>query len=389
MADTLYVQKNFSELPSLNFVVEQRASDPTTPANGRLWYHTGTNLAKVWINGAAVRFGIANIVNAEIDAAAAIAESKLALATDAAAGTGSRRTLGFTSTQAAPGNARLDQFAAPTSAVSMGGQRITNGADPSSATDFTTQQWVQNLVDSRVNGQDWKTGARVRKSTNTTISNPGTAVFDGVTLANGESILLTGQTAPAENGIYVFNGSAVAMTRRTDADTSAEVTRGMTVPVEEGTSAGTIWLLTAAGSSAIVLGTTSLVFTQIGAAGATYTASTGITLVGNDFQLVVPVTAANGGTNATSFAVARDASHLNVPQRGTTAAVGAISAGGTVTTPNSFGTKSVQVQLQDTTTGKIVDASSIDITVATSTITIGSDIAVSASALTCIIQPIA
>lgn|GEM_PF-3817507 len=47
------------------------------------------------------------IVDADVNAAAAIAESKLNLATDAAAGTGSRRTLGTTATSAAAGNRGL------------------------------------------------------------------------------------------------------------------------------------------------------------------------------------------------------------------------------------------------------------------------------------------
>lgn len=55
------------------------------------------------------------IVNADVDAAAAIAESKLNLATDAAAGIGSRRTLGPGALQAAPGNdARLSDARTPT-----------------------------------------------------------------------------------------------------------------------------------------------------------------------------------------------------------------------------------------------------------------------------------
>jgi hypothetical protein len=55
------------------------------------------------------------IVNADINAAAAIAESKLNLASDAAAGTASRRTLGTGSTQAAAGNdARLSDTRTPT-----------------------------------------------------------------------------------------------------------------------------------------------------------------------------------------------------------------------------------------------------------------------------------
>lgn len=45
-----------------------------------------------------------SVTNAKVSATAAIDESKLALATDAAAGTGSRRTLGTGATQAPPGN---------------------------------------------------------------------------------------------------------------------------------------------------------------------------------------------------------------------------------------------------------------------------------------------
>ncbi len=56
-----------------------------------------------------------DVVNADVNAAAAIAESKLNLATDAAAGVGSRRTLGPGALQAAPGNdARLSDARTPT-----------------------------------------------------------------------------------------------------------------------------------------------------------------------------------------------------------------------------------------------------------------------------------
>lgn len=55
------------------------------------------------------------IVNADVNAVAAIAESKLSLATDAAAGVGSRRTLGPGALQAAAGNdSRLSDARAPT-----------------------------------------------------------------------------------------------------------------------------------------------------------------------------------------------------------------------------------------------------------------------------------
>jgi hypothetical protein len=58
-----------------------------------------------------------SVVNASVSAAAAIAESKLALASDAAAGTASRRTLGTSATSACAGNdARLSDTRTPAAA---------------------------------------------------------------------------------------------------------------------------------------------------------------------------------------------------------------------------------------------------------------------------------
>lgn len=58
-------------------------------------------------SGAAIaktKLAALDVVNADVNGSAAIAESKLNLATDAVAGTGSRRTLGTGAQQAAPGN---------------------------------------------------------------------------------------------------------------------------------------------------------------------------------------------------------------------------------------------------------------------------------------------
>ena len=62
------------------------------------------------------------IVDADVNSGAAIAESKLNLATDAAVGTGSRRTLGAGAQQAMPGNRTLDAISAAVSAVTLGGE---------------------------------------------------------------------------------------------------------------------------------------------------------------------------------------------------------------------------------------------------------------------------
>jgi len=73
---------------------------------------SGTGLVKtaagILVNPAAL------LVNADVDNAAAIAESKLTLASDAAAGTASRRTLGTAATAACAGNdARLTNARTP------------------------------------------------------------------------------------------------------------------------------------------------------------------------------------------------------------------------------------------------------------------------------------
>lgn len=59
---------------------------------------------------------------------------------------------------------------------------------------------------------------RCASTANVTISAPG-AALDGVTLAVGDRILLKDQTTASENGIYIWNGAAVAATRATDMST--------------------------------------------------------------------------------------------------------------------------------------------------------------------------
>lgn len=83
------------------------------------------------------------ITNTEINASAAIAESKLNLASDAAAGTASRRTLGTGSTQAAAGNhthTGLSVQAAGTASVRQLGTGSTDAAAGNDARFPTSDQ---------------------------------------------------------------------------------------------------------------------------------------------------------------------------------------------------------------------------------------------------------
>ncbi len=89
--------------------------------------------------------------------------------------------------------------------------------------------------------------------------------LDDVTLATGDRFLLKNQTAGAENGFYTVEVTG-APTRATDFDVDAEAIRGATVTVIGGTTnANTFWMHTTTG--AITLGSTSLVFTQVGGGG--------------------------------------------------------------------------------------------------------------------------
>lgn len=101
---------------------------------------------------------------------------------------------------------------------------------------------------------------RAASTGNVNISNPGTAVFDGVTLTAGERIVLRAQTAPAENGIYVFDTSSTALVRANDADSWAEFP-GSLVSVNEGTVYADARFFCPVNDGG-TLGTTAITYTQ-------------------------------------------------------------------------------------------------------------------------------
>lgn len=216
----------------------------------------------------------ATITNAEIASGAAIALTKL-----------SEAVLQADGGQALTGN------------LPAGGFKLTGLADGSADTDSTTLGQVKGLV----SGKDWKDEVDVATTAAGTLASSfenGDTV-DGQTLQTGWRILIKDQAAPAENGIYTVNASG-APTRATDADSAAEVTAGLSVPVVRGTAnAGTIWMLTTTG--AITLGSTGLTFVQ---SGETITVDSSLTKTGHQLSraaLTGDVTA-SAGSNATTIA---------------------------------------------------------------------------------------
>jgi hypothetical protein len=111
--------------------------------------------------------------------------------------------------------------------------KVVNLPTPSSAGDATSKSYVDSLVE----GLAWKDGCRVATQSNLNLASPG-ATIDGITMTSSDRVLVRSQSTASQNGIYVWNGAAVAMTRALDASTFPELEQAVTT-VEEGTSAAT------------------------------------------------------------------------------------------------------------------------------------------------------
>lgn len=98
-------------------------------------------------------------------------------------------------------------------------------------------------LDAAVEGISWKVAARVSTQGNINLASPGASI-DGITMSNGDRVLVRAQTDESQNGIYVWGGAATAMVRAADASTFAEL-EGAAVSVQEGTDTGVTYRQTA------------------------------------------------------------------------------------------------------------------------------------------------
>jgi hypothetical protein len=116
-------------------------------------------------------------------------------------------------------------------------------------------------LNAAIEGLSPKDSARVSTVSNISIASPGASI-DGIAMTAGDRVLVKNQTTGSENGIYIWNGAAVAMTRSLDANTSNELEAAI-VAVEEGTNQNTTWRQTTVN---FVLGTGSPAWVQFGTA---------------------------------------------------------------------------------------------------------------------------
>jgi hypothetical protein len=115
---------------------------------------------------------------------------------------------------------------------------------------------VFEQLQTAIEGLAWKDDVRASSgSANINLAAPGAAI-GGVTMVALDRFIARGQTATAENGIYIWNGAAAAATRALDMSSSLEFNSAV-VPVTEGAEAGTRWRQTVANPT---VGTTGIVF---------------------------------------------------------------------------------------------------------------------------------
>jgi phage-related tail fiber protein len=239
--------------------------------------------------------------------------------------------------------------------LDLQGQKITGLADGSAATDAVTFQQFQ----AGIRGLDWKDSVRAATTGNITLS--ATQTVDGVALAVNDRVLVKDQTTASANGIYVVQ--AGAWVRAADADVSAEVTSGMAVSVEEGTTNGDkAFILTT--NNPITLNTTALSFSVLGGGGATYSAGNGITLTGSTFSVNA---AAGGGISVAAGGVSVDTAVV-VRKYAVNIGTGAATS---IAVNHALGTRDVTVAVYDNTTWEEVlpdvihtDANNVTITFA-------------------------
>lgn len=214
-----------------------------------------------------------------------------------------------------------------TSLTLAGLTSVTLTQDPVSNLQAATKQYVDTLVASGITyhaavkyevpdttGNLNATYNNGTAGVGATLTNAGTlAAFtpDGVVAQVGDRILIYNQTNAYENGVYevttVGSGSvAWVLTRTTDADSYGlkdpnALGEGDAFFVTSGnTGAGETYVCNTTGT--ITFGTTAITFTQVSSS-QVYSAGNGLQLTSTQFSLITPVTAVNGGTGISGYAV--------------------------------------------------------------------------------------
>ncbi len=183
---------------------------------------------------------------------------------------------------------RLDQLASATSTVS--------GVTPTADAHFATKGYVDSVSE----GLDVKGSCVAATTANITIAtalNSGDSI-DGVTLANGDRVLVKDQSTATQNGIYVVGDTPA---RADDLATGADAAGAFSF-VEQGSTNADIGFVCTSNKGSAVVGTNNLSFSTFSSSG-NVTAGDGLDKSGNELSVDLK---ANGGLVIESTELAVD-----------------------------------------------------------------------------------
>jgi len=222
----------------------------------------------------------------------------------------------------------------------------TISTTPSAATDIANKQYV----DYALLGISWKAPAKVATTANITLSGPQT--IDTVSVVAGDTVLVKNQTNLAENGIYTVQTGA--WTYAVGSTTWAQYI-GAVIYIVGGSQATAAFYTTAQPGG--TLGVTAMDWYNLSFS-SSYTAGTGLTLIGTQFSITnTGVTAATYGSASNVPVIA-----FNAQGQATSVTNTAISIANTQVT--GLGTLSTQNASSVAITGGTINGTTIGATTA-------------------------
>ena len=275
---------NLNQNELRNATIQNLSSAPSSPTIGQIYTNTSSSVntsVQIWMNVASTGQWVTLSTSASsitgggnINQIAYFSSTNnLAGITVNATGTpaflsqvssGSPTLVSSTGT----GNVVLTASPTLTGTPALAAATATTPSVNDNSTNVATTAYVQGQLQ-YVGTQ--KLPVKAATTTNTTISNPGTAIFDGVTLTAGQRLLLLNQSTTSQNGPWVFNGSSSALTRPLDYSAGSTIAAfyGAIVDVLPGgtINGGTEYFLNTTG--AITVDTTSTTWTLFQGSSAT------------------------------------------------------------------------------------------------------------------------
>ena len=175
-----------------------------------------------------------------------------------------------------------------------------SGSQSIDLSDYATTEYVDGIS----SGLTFKDNVLVATIGNSSLSTLNDV--DGISIITGDRILAFSQTYEAENGIYIATSGS--WTRATDFNTSANITSGSFVFVENGNVNGNSGYVCNISSPISTIGTDPITFSKFSSAGQLY-AGTGIIKNGNTLSLKAKT---GGGIVVDSTGTSVNLSHTTI-----------------------------------------------------------------------------